>query len=156
MIWKRRWHILSGFNPVPVKIDLLKTERTIERKGLQIGGKNLQMGAFGSALKAFFHERSADCCAESFSAVSPVHMDIVQSEGIFLKNAQPAGDDFSFFTDESLYSVPLPSEVRLRLLFLSALQMYCRSVCTTFQNPRFSHKGIASLFELLIQGRRNV
>ena len=151
MIWKRRWHILSGFNPVPVKIDLLKTERTIERKGLQIGGKNLQMGAFGSALKAFFHERSADCCAESFSAVSPVHMDIVQSEGIFLKNAQPAGDDFSFFADERFYSVTLLPDVRILLPFLFALRMYHKSVCLAFQNPRFSHKGIASLFELLIQ-----
>ena len=75
------------------------------------------MGAFGSVSKALFHERSADGRAGSFSAVFPVYMDIVQSEGIFFKNAQSACDDFSFFADESLYSIVLPSEVRLRLLF---------------------------------------
>ena len=88
------------------------------------------MGAFGSVLKAFFHERSADGCAESFSAVFPVHMDIVQSEGIFLKNAQPAGDDFSFFKDERFYPVTLPPDVRFWLLF--ALQMYHKPACPAF------------------------
>ena len=73
------------------------------------------MCAFGSVSKALFHERSADGRAGSFSAVFPVHMDIVQSEGIFFKNAQSACDDFSFFADESLYSIVLPSSAAFSL-----------------------------------------